>query len=122
MVPVDSKLYKKFKDKPNFQAFADNQMGELIKAQQRGYNKKFFKPENTNLKPSNLYQEYLKKTGILRDPSISNTNNRGKINKIILKILKMKIINIINHIDLMNLMNLIEHIDMIKKKKYLNKM
>ena len=75
MVPVDSKLYKKFKDKPNFQAFADNQMGELIKAQQRGYNKKFFKPENTNLKPSNLYQEYLKKTGILRDPSISNTNN-----------------------------------------------
>lgn len=78
MYSVDSKLYQKFKDKPNFQAFADNQMGRLIKEQQRGHKTNLFGGEQpTQVKPSNLYQEYLKKAGMMRDgpKSVKSGNN-----------------------------------------------
>jgi len=64
---VDSELYQKYKNQPNFQAFADNQMGKLIKAQQRRYNPKFFGGKIDEMKPSNLYQEYLKKSGLMNN-------------------------------------------------------
>jgi hypothetical protein len=56
-------------------------MGKLIAAQHRRYDPKFLGGETKELKPSNLYQEYLKKSGML-----SNGNKRnGKIKKIIMK-------------------------------------
>ena len=91
---VDSELYQKFKDKPNFQAFADNQVGRLIKEQQRGHNTNFFGGEEPpKVKPSNLYQEYLKKAGMMRDKpkSVKSENNK--------EILKMTETSIINHMN-----------------------
>lgn len=67
LVSVNSDLYQKFKNQPNFQAFADNQMGRLIAAQQKRYDPKFYGQPDSNLKPSNLYQEYLRESGVLQD-------------------------------------------------------
>jgi len=78
---VDSKLYQKYKNQPNFQAFADNQMGKLIAAQHRRYDPKFLGGETKELKPSNLYQEYLKKSGMINN----NYKPTGKIKKDITK-------------------------------------
>ena len=40
-------------------------MGKLIAAQQRRYDPKFYGGKTSELKPSNLYQEYLKKSGMI---------------------------------------------------------
>ena len=66
MISVNSDLYQKFRNQPNFQAFADNQMGRLIAAQQKRYDPKFYGQSGGDLKPSNLYQQYLKESGMLK--------------------------------------------------------
>lgn len=66
LVSVNSELYQKYKNQPNFQAFADQQMGRLIAAQQRRHNPEFFGGKVSEIKPSNLYQEYLKKSGMMQ--------------------------------------------------------
>lgn len=58
-------MYEEFKNKSNFQAMADKNMGNLIAAQQRKIKPEFMPSDVTNIKPSNLYQQYLKKSGIL---------------------------------------------------------
>ena len=65
MISVDSKMYQEFRSKPNFQNLADNQMSKLIAAQQKRYDPKFFTGNSFQAKPSNLYQEYLQKAGLL---------------------------------------------------------
>ena len=62
---INSKMYQEFKDQPNFQNIADNHMGKLIAAQHKRYDTKFYGKETDQIRPSNLYQEYLKKSGIL---------------------------------------------------------
>ena len=68
LVPVNSQLYQKYKNQPDFQAFADKQMGKLIAAQHRRYDPKFLGGTDPNLKPSNLYQEYLQTSGLMHNP------------------------------------------------------
>ena len=62
---VNTKMYQEFKNKPNFQAMADTNMGKLIAAQQRKIDNQFLPSDTHHIKPSNLYQQYLKQSGIL---------------------------------------------------------
>ena len=77
MISVNSDLYQKYKNNPNFQAFADNQMGKLIAAQQKRYDPKFFDGNTNDIKPSKLYQEYLKKSGLMYN---KDRPNQGESN------------------------------------------
>lgn len=59
------KMYEEFKNKPNFQAVADQEMRKMIANNDRKYNAGFLGGNYTQYKPTNLYQQFLNQTGVL---------------------------------------------------------
>lgn len=58
-------MYEKFRDRSNFQAMADMNMGKLIAARERKIRPEFMSEDTRDIKPNKLYQQYLKNAGIL---------------------------------------------------------
>ena len=59
-------MYEEFKKAPNYQAMQDNQINKIIAAQQRRYNPSLLGNVYQE-KPTNLYQQYLNQTGMMKD-------------------------------------------------------
>ena len=63
-------MYEEFKKAPNYQALQDNQINKIIAAQQRRYNPSLL-GDVYQEKPSNLYQQYLNETGLMKEETYS---------------------------------------------------
>ena len=62
------KMYEEYKNKPNFQAVADQQMRKMNAMNDRKYNSNFLSGDYQRYQPNNLYQQFLNQTGALGTP------------------------------------------------------